>query len=80
MKHLTLSEKFEELKRNINMERWNYTLSEDKWFFPSDVVPHSTQIKYWCKQLYEAGFLEREGDGTARWGYRYKIIKERTEQ
>ncbi len=69
---LTLDEMLIDLKRRMgNPHRFN--IKTDDWFFPCDVTPHSTKLKYRCNKLYKAGILERQGDGKDRWGYRYRI-------
>lgn len=62
----------ENIKRLLAIPRWNYSFEQNDWFFPSDLLPHSTRIKYVCKKLYEVGLLERT-DGYGRWGYRYRV-------
>ena len=45
----------------------------DEEFFPSDLISHSSALKYTCKKLYKQGVLERKGDSNNRWGYTYQI-------
>jgi len=61
----------ESIKNLITNSKYNYDLKD--WFFPSDLIPHSSQLKYSCKKLHKQGKLERNGDGRDRWGYQYKI-------
>jgi len=63
----------EEVKRRLTLTYWNYSFKPTEWFFPSDVTPYSNSFKYKCKKLHALGMLERQGDGTARWGYRYRV-------
>ena len=72
-KRLTPDEMLQEVIRTLALPRWRYTLEPNDWFFASDAVPHSSSFKYMCNKLYTLGFLEREGDGTNRWGYRYRV-------
>lgn len=46
----------------------------DGWFFPSDLIPHSSRFKTWCKKQVELGLLESD-EGGGRWGYRYRKVK-----
>lgn len=64
-----------EVKRQLTIKRWNHSFKPNEWFFPSDVIPHSTQFKYRCKKLYEAGLLERS-ESHGRWGWRYRVPSE----
>ena len=75
MKRLTLDEMLAKVKSLLGHDFWNPNMRYEQtdWFFPSDLIPHSSQFKYQCKKLYEAGLLERHGDGTNRWGYTYRI-------
>ncbi len=61
-----------EIQRLLLIPRWNYSFELDSWFFPNDLLPHSTRLKYVCRELHKHGLLERD-DGCGRWGYRYKL-------
>jgi len=63
----------EEVIRKLARTYWNYNFKPNEWFFPSDVSPHSTSFKYKCKKLHALGMLERQGDSSDRWGYRYRV-------
>jgi len=69
----TLDELLSDIKRLLALKRWNYSYEMNDWFFPSDLIPHSTSVKYRCKKLFIAGLLERQGSSSDRWGYRYRI-------
>jgi hypothetical protein len=70
---LSLDGMLANVKRRLAIKQWSISFKMDDWFFPSDVTSHSSNFKYQCKKLYEAGLLERRGNKTDRWGYRYKI-------
>lgn len=70
---INLVEALEDVKRRLATPKWNISHKPHEWFFAGDVAPHSNTFKYRCKKLYEAGVLERQGDGTNRWGYRYRV-------
>lgn len=72
-KRLNPDDMIAEVERKLTAKYWNMSFTLDSWFFPSDLCPHSLAFKYRCKKLYELGLLERQGDGRARWGYRYHI-------
>jgi len=74
MKRVTLNEMLDEVKHNLGRKYWSMSFSPDSWFFPSDLSPFNSQFKYRCKKLYEAGMLERQGNSSDRWGYRYRVI------
>jgi len=59
----------------IVLKNSNY-IGDDGWFFPGDIVPHSTKFKYACKKYYKDGLLDRMGDSSDRWGYQYKILNQ----
>jgi len=61
----------EDIKNLIKKSKYNY--QSNSWFFPSDLIPHSSSLKYACKKLYERGELERHGNETYKWGYQYRI-------
>ena len=61
-----------EIRRLLLTPRWSYSLQVDSWFFPNDLLPHSTRLKYVCKELHKHSLLDRDA-ACGRWGYRYKI-------
>jgi len=66
-----------DLIRLIQLPR-RYTMTLNDWFFPAELIPHSTKLKYRCNKLYENGLLERQGAANNRWGYRYRIKRDET--
>ena len=71
---LTLNELLDEVKRALSIKHWNYSYEPHDWFFPNDVIAHSSQFKYRCNKLYKAGLLDRRGDERDRWGYQYRVL------
>ena len=57
------------------IKRSRYYTNPDSWFFPSDLIPHSTALKYSCKKLQEQGLLERR-ESCGRWGWQYRVSSE----
>jgi hypothetical protein len=56
-----------------NFEKLKNIIKTEDWFFPSDIIPHSTAFKYACNKFSEQGLLEKRGDKRDRWGYQYKV-------
>jgi len=68
----------DDIKRLLVTPRWNIKHKVDDWFFPSDLIPFSTALKYSCKKLWQQGKLERS-ESCGRWGYDYRIKPEAAE-
>ena len=70
---LTPDEMLADVERRLAIPRWNMNFKSHDWFFPNDVAPHSSKFKYMCKKLHGLGMLERNGGGSNRWGYTYRV-------
>jgi hypothetical protein len=72
-KKLVPEEALADVKRCLLLPQWQRKANPTAWFFPSDIVNHSSSFKYKCEKLYKAGLLERNGSPDDRWGFQYRV-------